>query len=169
MTLVDSSRRQLLPWAFRPYDTSSVRGPVHAGVACPPPSVLRVWSPSRRLTPAHASSALFHADSVCGVYLSELSPLAKLVRRPPPTATRLSLPQALALTNRNLPKLGARSSPSGYFLARVPCETSRVFSPKCPPVAPLGFSLSGVSPRTSWQDSRPASSHTLVCSSRFPA
>jgi len=151
MTLADDSHHRPLPWAFRPYDPSSVRGPVHAGFTCPPPSVLRVWSPSRRLTPSHASSALFHADSVCGVYLSELSPLAKLMRRPPPIPTRLSLPQALALTNRNLPKLGARSSPSGCFFARVPCKTFRVFSPKCPPVAPLGFSLSGVGSQRSWR------------------
>jgi len=42
MTLADDSHHRLLPWAFRPFDTSSVRGPVHAGVACPPPSVRRV-------------------------------------------------------------------------------------------------------------------------------
>jgi len=107
MTLADDSHHRLLPWAFRPSDTSSVRGPVYAGVACPPPSVRRVWLPSRRLTPSYASSALFHADSVYGVFLSELSPLAKLIRRSPPIMPRLSLPQALALTNQRFAKAGS--------------------------------------------------------------
>jgi hypothetical protein len=81
----DASRRsfdhQPLPWASRPYDTCGTRGPVHTGVACPPPSVLRVWLPSRRLTPSHASPALFRADSVSGVHPSELSLLRRLERR----------------------------------------------------------------------------------------
>jgi hypothetical protein len=36
---------------------SNQRGPVHAGVACPPSSALRVWLPSRRFTPSPAWSA----------------------------------------------------------------------------------------------------------------
>jgi len=56
----------------------SLRGSVHAGFACPPPSVPRVWLPSQRLTPSRASSNAEAIDSATGVFPSELSPHRRL-------------------------------------------------------------------------------------------
>lgn len=93
---VETGRRPLsqrqLPWASLPYDTCGSRGPVHTGFACPSPSVLRVWSPSRRFAPSRALSALFRADSASGILPSELSPPGKSRGRYHRRMTRMPLP-----------------------------------------------------------------------------
>jgi hypothetical protein len=48
-----------------------------AGVACPLRSALRVWSPSRRLSPFESLPVLFHTGGAHGIHPSERSPLAR--------------------------------------------------------------------------------------------
>jgi len=58
-----SSRGLLLP-----FSTCSNEGPLIADFAYPLGSALRVWLPSRRLTPFEASPALFRAGSALGKF-----------------------------------------------------------------------------------------------------
>jgi hypothetical protein len=60
-----------------PYSTSGFEGPLAAGVTCPLRSVLRVWLPSRRLTPCESVPALFHTGGAHGIHPSEPSPLER--------------------------------------------------------------------------------------------
>lgn len=145
--LVETGRRPLsqrhLPWAFAPYDTCGSRGPVHTGFAYPPPSVLRVWSPSRRFAPSRSLSALFHADSASGILPSELSPPGKSRGRYHRRMPRLPLPSSL--TN-NLAETRLRHDcgpATGFILPGVPCDQVGCLARRTPD-APLGFSLSGV-------------------------
>jgi len=80
-----------LPWAFVPLGTSAARGPVHAGFACPPPSALRVWLPSRRFPPSLGLPALFHAGSAYGVCPSKRSPRRRFSFALPRTLAPLSV------------------------------------------------------------------------------
>lgn len=101
---VETGRRPFsqrhLPWASLPYDTCGSRGPVHTGFACPPPSVLRVWSPSRRLTPSRALPALFRASSASGIFPSEPSPPGKSRGRYRRRLPRLPLPASPIIRHR---------------------------------------------------------------------
>jgi hypothetical protein len=110
--------------AFVPYGTSGVRGPVHAGVACPPPSVRRVWVPSRRLAPSRALPAFFRAGSACGILPSERSPRPRLpgvtaVARPA-CRYRESHPDDRGHQSQN------RRPATGYYLERVPSHHAGV-------------------------------------------
>jgi hypothetical protein len=67
-----SSHGLLLPTAL-----TRLRGPVHTGMPCPPPSAFRVWSPSSRLTPSKPAPALSRAGSALGIHPSELTPLTR--------------------------------------------------------------------------------------------
>jgi hypothetical protein len=68
----DARKRRHLPWAFRPaWHMQQPRSGHPERGQRPAPSVRRVWSPSRRLTPSTASSALFQTDSAFRVFPSE--------------------------------------------------------------------------------------------------
>ena len=41
-----AAANQLLSWTFLPFSTSGIKGPPHAGFACPLRSAFRVWLPS---------------------------------------------------------------------------------------------------------------------------
>jgi hypothetical protein len=53
---------------------TGIGGPLAAGLPNPLRSALRVWLPSRRLTPSEPAPVLFRTDSALGIYPSELSP-----------------------------------------------------------------------------------------------
>jgi len=141
-TLVGTIRCRRLPGPSVPYGTLGLRGPVHAGFACPPPSVIRVWLPSRRLAPSRTWPALFHAGSAYGVFPSERSPRPRfpgVIRRFPP---RLPLSQTHARSNRGLVELEACNSATGYILSRIPRGLLWAFSPQRRRMLPWAFSLS---------------------------
>lgn len=120
-----------------------MRGPVHTGFACPPPSALRVWLPSRRLSPLHVLPAMFHTGSAFGILPSELSPLARLQRRYPPLRAPLAVTHAprIAAPKRD----HAVSTQLGYRVLpfESPSRPRRVFSPAHRWLLPWAFSLSG--------------------------
>jgi hypothetical protein len=66
---------RLLSWAFAPYSTRGIGGPLAAGRAKHPlRSARRVWLPSRRFAPSEPVPAFFHAGGALGIRPSELSP-----------------------------------------------------------------------------------------------
>jgi hypothetical protein len=71
-----TSHGLLLPSAH-----SRIAGPLSAGFTCPLRSVLRVWLPSRRLTPRGSAPVLFRTGSAPGIYPSELSPSGRYPTR----------------------------------------------------------------------------------------
>lgn len=78
-----ASARQLLPWTFGPYSTFWNRRSTSRGHASPLCSALRVWLPSRRLTPFDAAPVLFHTDSAPGVLPFEAFPSRKVTGTSP--------------------------------------------------------------------------------------
>jgi hypothetical protein len=91
---ISSSRGLRFPTAL-----TGCKGPLTAGVACPLRSALRVWLPSRRLTPFAPAPVLFHTSSALGIHPSELSPVERYPavsgRKNPPTVSSLCIPCAL--------------------------------------------------------------------------
>jgi hypothetical protein len=67
-----------LSWAFGPFSTRGIGGPLAAGV-CQRPlrSALRVWLPSRRFTPSEPLPVLFHTGGAHGIRPAELSPAGR--------------------------------------------------------------------------------------------
>ncbi len=90
--------------AFLPRGTIGRRGPVRTGFACPPPSALRVWLPSRRFTPSPAQPGL-NPGSARGPAPSELR-LASGCPAFPPDAPRLPLSADLASMNQRFAEAG---------------------------------------------------------------
>jgi hypothetical protein len=70
---------RLLSWALAPFSTCRAQRSTRCG-QCRRPlgSVLRVWSPSRRLTPSESGPALFHAGSAPGILPFEAFPARKV-------------------------------------------------------------------------------------------
>lgn len=137
-----ATARQLLPWTFAPYSTSGTEGPLHTGFTCPLRSALRVWLPSRRFPPFDPVPAFFHAGSAHGIHPSEHSPLERSPARFRTADTHL--PFLLQLNH--LPRQEAGPAGRGFWV--YPSESSwrpDVGLAHRPLVAPLGFSLLGLS------------------------
>jgi hypothetical protein len=146
-TLADASRHRLLPWALVPFGTCAVRGPVHAGFACPPPSVRRVWLPSRRLAPSRGLPALFRAGNAYGIHPSERSPRRRSRWHYCRRMTRLPLPSRLRLHGLKVHG-GCEPCKPGYRVlpSASPSRCERVFSPSDRRRLPWVSPLSGSSP-----------------------
>jgi hypothetical protein len=67
-----------LSWALLPYSTRRLGDPLATELAVRPlRSALRVWLPSRRLTPSEPRPVLFHTGGAHGIRPAELSPLGR--------------------------------------------------------------------------------------------
>jgi hypothetical protein len=71
---------QHLSWAFVPFSTPGLGGPLLAGLPSPLRSARRVWLPSRRLTPSEPVPVLFHTGGALGIHPSERPPPARFPR-----------------------------------------------------------------------------------------
>jgi hypothetical protein len=131
---------QLLSWALAPYSTSGLEGPHHAGFPCPLRSALRVWLPSRRLTPFMPLPVLSHTGGARGIPPSELSPLERYpgvsARGDPPTVSLSVVP------GTGVPGRPAEPRFLGFDPLESPLRSPARLTPR-PPDAPLGFPLSG--------------------------
>jgi hypothetical protein len=63
-----------------PFSTLRLGGPLTTGLPHPLRSALRVWSPSRRLTPSEPQPVFFRTGGAHGIHPSELSPLTRYPR-----------------------------------------------------------------------------------------
>jgi hypothetical protein len=120
-------------------------------------SVLRVWLPSRRLTPSAPLPSLFHLDSAPGIHPSELSPL----ERYPPRFRDRSTHMPFRPPVFPPPKRWAGPTGRGSWvltLPRVPGD--RTVCSRRPLAAPLGFSLPGyLSQRLAWDFAQAPPTH----------
>jgi hypothetical protein len=106
---------RLLSWAFGPYSALGGGGPLITGFACPLRSALRVWPPSRRLSPSRTLPVLFHTGGALGIHPSELSPPGRYPRcfhRDRPTCR---LPELLSPAVAGVGPLGA-----GFWASTLP-------------------------------------------------
>jgi len=115
---------------------STGRGPCHS----PLRSALRVWLPSRRLTPSAPVPAFFHTGGAPGIRPSELSPLGRY-----PPRFRAEAPTRRFSRRFLPPRSGGpaqRAAASGLlpFRESLAPATGLVWPA---PDAPLGFALSG--------------------------
>lgn len=78
--LLKTLQRTALPWGFSPYNVSKHKQRHPPGLPHPTLLHLQAFSTSWRFFSASALTALFHAESVHGVLLSEASPSRKLPR-----------------------------------------------------------------------------------------
>jgi hypothetical protein len=132
------------------------------GFHAPLRSALRVWLPSRRLTPSEPVSVLFRTDSAPGIHPSECSPLARYPTVPgrknplavfpavtvaAETATRLGRPRLLGFYPCESPwraECAVNASTAGYSLGFLPFQG--------PPATALSGLLPGLLSRTSPSD-----------------
>jgi hypothetical protein len=121
-------------------------------------SALRVWLPSRRLTPFEALPVLFRTGGAPGISPSELSPLercAGLSTRADPLAVLPGVaPSAEASGRTTGPRL------LGFHPFESPLRPNARLT-RQPPATPLGFDPSRVFRRTRRPGFRPDSSHAL--------
>jgi hypothetical protein len=143
---------------------STCREPCHS----PLRSARRVWLPSRRFTPSEPVPAIFHAGGAHGIRPSELSPSGRY-----PPRFRAEAPTR-RFSRRFLPPHSGgpaqRAAASGLRPFRESLATAAGLVQR-PPVAPLGFSLSGFAAGTLHEVhpcSSPALSRTGL-SARTPA
>jgi hypothetical protein len=141
-----------------------VRRSTSRGPARPLRSALRVWLPSRRLTPSEPVPDLFHPGSAHGIRPSELSPLERYprvsARMNPHTVPPDGAP---APASRDGP--AQRAAVPGLLPFRESLAAGRGLTRR-PLAAPLGFALLGFSSGLPCPEFRPGSSHAL---SRTPA
>jgi hypothetical protein len=121
-------------------------------------SALRVWLPSRRLTPSKPAPVLFHTSSALGIRPSELSPLERYPPRFRDQWTHVPfLPPVFPPPKR-------RAGPTGrgfwaFTLSRVPGSRTGVNSPTAG--CSLGFHPSRAFRRKPCPSSHSGSSHAL--------
>jgi len=122
-------------------------------------SVLRVWLPSRRLTPSEPLPAFFRAGGAHGIRPSELSPLG---RYPPRFRSRWThmpfLPSVFPAAEADGP--AQRAAAPGLSPCRESLATAAGLVQR-PLDAPLGFAPSRVYQHRPCTSSRPHSSHAL--------
>lgn len=136
---------------FRSLQHIRRRRSTDTGFAYPLRSVLRVWLPSRRLSPFGALPALFRASSAHGIRPSERSPLPGY----PGVSARVN-PPAVSPVVAPPPKAGAGPTGRGSWAltpARVPCEQRWFRAPTagcsrglCPLQGTSAKTLAGISP-----------------------
>jgi len=138
-----------------------------AGVACPPPSALRVWLPSRRFAPSRTLPVLFRTGSACGVYPSERSPRWRSGDIPVASAPR-AVASDVASMNRDSPKPASD--------ARLPgtASSESLAGPATdqaanPPDAPMGFCPLRGFGRMPGSTSPPSSAHALGVRPGYPS
>jgi hypothetical protein len=138
---------QHLSWAFVPFSTPGLGGPLSAGLPSPLRSARRVWLPSRRLTPSEPVPVLFHTGGALGIHPSELPPPARFprvsARKDPHTVFPAVVTVAKATGRPGRPR----------FLGFDPCESpwradARLM--RRPLAAPLGFRPSRVLQAGGW-------------------
>ncbi len=121
-------------------------------------SALRVWLPSRRLTPFEALPVLFRTGGAPGIPPSELSPLercASVSTRADPLAVSPGVAPSAEASGRTAgPRL------LGFDPFESPLRPDARLTRR-PPAAPLGFAPSRVFRRTRRPGFRPDSSHAL--------
>ena len=135
------------------------RSTSHGACRTPLRSVLRVWLPSRRLSPAGPLSALFRADSAPGIRPSELFPAGRyppVSRSEGPTYRSTCRYSRLAETNWAGPT--GRGS-WALTLPEVPCGEAGFSTPTAG--GSLGLCPSRVCQRAPCVGSHPHSSHAL--------
>jgi hypothetical protein len=106
-------------------------------------SALRVWLPSRRLTPSEPVSTLFRADSAPGISPFGAFPLARCPRRFRSRRTHMPFLRPIPPSPKQQPVSVGRGS-WALALARVPCAW-HVFSTPARRILPWAFSLPGPS------------------------
>jgi hypothetical protein len=131
---------QHLSWASAPSRTRGFGGPLAAGLPRPLRSGLRVWPPSRRLTPSEPLPALFRAGGAHGIRPSELSPPARY----PGVSTWMHPPTVSPAVASAAEASGRRGRPRflGFDPCRSPWRPQAGLAPR-PLDAPLGFTLLG--------------------------
>jgi phytoene dehydrogenase-like protein len=136
---------RLLSWAFAPFSTSRFGGPLHAGLPHPLRSALRVWLPSRRLTPSEPVPALFHAGGALGIHPSELSPPARYPARFRPEAPTYRF--ACRCSHRRNDGPARQAAVPGLWPLRESLAVNTRLTHQ-PLAAPLGFTLLGSASRS---------------------
>jgi hypothetical protein len=115
------------------------RGPVHPGVACPAPSVRRVWLPSRRFAPSPAQPESEDSGSAYGVNPFEACPRPRFVRRSRRTSPACRHLQISLRRTSGSPKLGPEDRLPGTSSIEARCTPPprRVFVGDSRGVRPL--------------------------------
>jgi len=159
---------QHLSWAFVPFSTQGPGCPLFAGLPSPLRSALRVWLPSRRLTPSEPVPVLFHTGGAHGFHPSELPPPARYPRVSARKNPHTVFPAVVTVAETT----GRPGRPR--FLGFDPCESP--WRPDAGLVcrklaAPLGFALLGPSGRDLGRGSPGILSHALPTrpQARLPA
>jgi hypothetical protein len=132
---------RLLSWTSRSLQHTGGRRSTDAGFACPLRCARRVWLPSRRLTPADSVPVLFHTGGARGIHPSEpsLTQGRRGVSTPTGPTYRFDL-RVLSPPKRRAGLAGPRFL--GFDPCESPCTTDACLA-RLPPVAPMGFALSG--------------------------
>jgi len=131
-----------LSWAFAPYSTRGIGGPLATGFACPLRSVLRVWLPSRRLTPSEPLPVFFRTGGALGIRPSELPPLGRYPPRFRGGRTHVPFHPSVFPP----PKRWAGPTGRGSWALTLPGVPGGVRGlTRQPLAAPLGFTLPGYS------------------------
>jgi hypothetical protein len=135
-SLYKTLQRTALPWGFFPYNVSKRRQRRTSGLPHPTLLRLQAFSTSWRLYSAYTLPALFHAESVHGVLLSEGSPSRKLPRL-----------FAALVPSWSSPCTKKHSAPSGVYAIGRSVHSGAGFTQR-PPVDPLiaFHSLRGIHP-----------------------
>jgi hypothetical protein len=121
-------------------------------------SALRVWLPSRRLTPSEPVPAFFHAGGAHGIYPSELSPPARYPRLSPTRGPTYRLARRCSRRGGDGP--AQRAPVSGLSPLRESLAEQRGLASR-PPDAPLGFVPHRATQHEPDPSYRPGSSHVL--------